>query len=144
MFRFSTELVQDADAVGFRCRFDKSGEDELEERIVIDDIESESVVGGVDRVDSRRDVDPFTRLRDVVETLLPVSRSSASCPVDSLIFSRPASSSAASWAGVWAEPRCSMTVSLPWRFVTIWTAVAPDAVGTFLSRRLMYLFYGPI
>ena len=37
-----------------------------------------------------------------------------------------------------------MTVSLPWRFVTIWTAVAPDAVGTFLNRRLMYLFYGPI
>ena len=53
MFRFSTELVKDPDAVGFRCRFDKSGEDELEERIVIDDIESESVVGGADGVDEQ-------------------------------------------------------------------------------------------
>ena len=42
------------------------------------------------------------------------------------------------------EPRCSMAVSLPWRFVTIWTAVAPDAVGTFLSRRLIHSFYGPV
>lgn len=76
----------------------------------------------------------FTHRREIVETLLPVSRSRDSCPVDSLILSWSASSSVASWVAVWAEPRCSMTVSLPWRFVTIWTAVAPEAVGTLLSR----------
>lgn len=47
------EFVEDSDAVCLRCGFDELCEDSLEERFVIDDVESESVVGSVDGFDEQ-------------------------------------------------------------------------------------------
>ena len=51
MLSIGAEFVEDSDAVCLRCGFDEPCEDELEERFVIDDVESESVVRSVDGVD---------------------------------------------------------------------------------------------
>lgn len=53
MFGISAELVKDTDAVGLRCGFDESGEDESEGCFVVDDIETEPVVGSADRIDEQ-------------------------------------------------------------------------------------------
>ena len=47
MLSISAELVKDTDAVGLRYGFDEPCEEELEERFVIDDVESESIVRSV-------------------------------------------------------------------------------------------------
>lgn len=53
MFRVGTKFVEDADAVGPRCGFDVSGEDELEERFVTAHVEAKPVKGIEDRVDEQ-------------------------------------------------------------------------------------------
>src|SRR5699024_6865416 len=45
------EFVEDSDTVGLRRGFDQTGQDELEERFVIDDVESQSCIDIPDGVD---------------------------------------------------------------------------------------------
>lgn len=46
-----TELVEDSDAVGLRCRFDQTSGHELEEGLIIDGVEPEPRVHAADSVD---------------------------------------------------------------------------------------------
>lgn len=45
------ELIKGIDTAGFRHEFDQTGEDEFEERIVIDDVEAHPGISGADNVD---------------------------------------------------------------------------------------------
>lgn len=45
------ELIKGTDTAGFRREFDQAGEDEFEERFVIDDVEAHPGISGADNVD---------------------------------------------------------------------------------------------
>ncbi|MFC5122111.1 hypothetical protein ACFPRL_01195 [Pseudoclavibacter helvolus] len=68
---------------------------------------------------------------------VPGSKSSSGWLAASLTL--PACISAANWASVWAEPRCSTILRCPCFFSTICTAVAPEAVFTFRRNGLTAL-----
>lgn len=51
VLRQDTEFVEDADTVSFAGGFDEASEDELEEGLVINHVESEFVVCGTDSID---------------------------------------------------------------------------------------------